>query len=201
MRQCVEDGIRIQGGLGTVSNSGRIIATGDDAVALFSGGNITNAAGAVINSVGTMIPSATIGTYIAVGTDIFVTGGKGTLVNAGTMTAGVTGILMNNPMTSGSFTGSTYLALIDMQGLLSAKRDPINAHKVDSSVNLQAGFLPDPYTVGLTAGGQKQVTINGVSMWVANEHTPRVGVRLAHSFARGECSVERRKEQHGGVAV
>jgi hypothetical protein len=56
-------------------------------------------------------------------------------------TGKVMGVLMNNPMTSGNFSGSTYLALIDMNGLLKATRDPINAHKVDSTVNLQGSGL------------------------------------------------------------
>ena len=56
-------------------------------------------------------------------------------------TGKVMGVLMNNPMTSGNYSGSTYLALIDMKGLLNAKRDPISAHKVDGSVDLQASGL------------------------------------------------------------
>jgi hypothetical protein len=51
------------------------------------------------------------------------------------------GVLMNNPTTNGNYTGSTYLALIDMNGLLEAMRDPTSAHKVDSSVNLESSGL------------------------------------------------------------
>jgi hypothetical protein len=36
------------------------------------------------------------------------------------------------------------------------------------STNLRAGFLPDPYTRAVTAGGVKQVTVGGVKMQVAN---------------------------------
>jgi len=46
------------------------------------------------------------------------------------------GMLMNNPGSG----GPTYVALVDMQGLLNATRDPTNSHKVDSSVNL-ANFI------------------------------------------------------------
>jgi hypothetical protein len=42
------------------------------------------------------------------------------------------GVLMNNPGSG----GPTYVALVDMEGLVKATRDPTNVHKVDSSVNL-----------------------------------------------------------------
>ena len=43
--------LRISGGAGTVSNSGTITGTFDDAIGLFTGGSITNASGATISSV------------------------------------------------------------------------------------------------------------------------------------------------------
>jgi hypothetical protein len=56
-------------------------------------------------------------------------------------TGKVMGVLMNNPMTNGVFTGSTFLAIVDMDDLLNpavTSRDPSpgNGHKVDGSVNL-----------------------------------------------------------------
>ena len=36
------------------------------------------------------------------------------------------------------------------------------------SVRLQAGFTPDPYTVGVTSGGNIQTNLGGVRAWVAN---------------------------------
>jgi hypothetical protein len=56
-------------------------------------------------------------------------------------TGKVMGVLMNNPMTNGQFTGSTYLAIVDMDDLLTATRDPSNMHKVDVSVDLLATGL------------------------------------------------------------
>ena len=37
------------------------------------------------------------------------------------------------------------------------------------SKSLRSGFTPDPFSKDLTAGGGKQVTVAGVTMWVANE--------------------------------
>jgi hypothetical protein len=54
-------------------------------------------------------------------------------------TGKVMGVLMNNPMTSGQFTGSTYLAIVDMDDLLNplvTMRDAADMHKVDASVDL-----------------------------------------------------------------
>ena len=49
-----EDAIRISGGAGTISNTGTIAGTVDDAIGLFSGGSVTNASGATISSTGTL---------------------------------------------------------------------------------------------------------------------------------------------------
>jgi hypothetical protein len=59
-------------------------------------------------------------------------------------TGHVMGVMLNNPQTSGSYTGSTYLAIVDMDDLLLPMyRDtsPGNGHKVDSSVNLLTSGL------------------------------------------------------------
>jgi len=56
----------------------------------------------------------------------------------------VIGVMMNHPMSGGMFFGSTYLALVDMQGLLNpALRDksPGNGHKIDRGVNLLTSGL------------------------------------------------------------
>jgi hypothetical protein len=66
-------------------------------------------------------------------------GGLATYISPNT--GKVMGVLMNNPSASGVYYGSTYLALIDMEGLLNATRDPTNAHKVDGSVNLTSSGL------------------------------------------------------------
>jgi len=50
----------------------------------------------------------------------------------------VMGVMMNNPSAT---TGPTFLAIVDMDDLLTALRDPSNAHKVDSSVNLVTSGL------------------------------------------------------------
>ena len=58
-------------------------------------------------------------------------------------TGKVMGVMMNNPTSGGNFTGPTFLAIVDMDDLLTATRDPSpgNGHKVDSSVNLLTSGL------------------------------------------------------------
>jgi hypothetical protein len=68
-----EDGVIVQGAIGTIANSGNITATVDDGVALFAGGSVTNASGASISGQGTL------------GAGIFITGGVGTVTNAGSI--------------------------------------------------------------------------------------------------------------------
>ena len=69
-----EDGVIVQGAIGTIANSGNILATVDDGVALFAGGSVTNASGASISGLGTL------------GAGVFITGGVGTVTNAGSIT-------------------------------------------------------------------------------------------------------------------
>ncbi len=68
-----EDGVIVQGAVGTIANSGNITATVDDGVALFAGGSVTNASGASISGLGTL------------GAGVFITGGVGTVTNAGSI--------------------------------------------------------------------------------------------------------------------
>jgi hypothetical protein len=65
-----EDGVIVQGAIGTIVNSGTITATVDDGVALFKGGSVTNASGASISGSN-------------VGAGIYITGGTATVTNAG----------------------------------------------------------------------------------------------------------------------
>jgi hypothetical protein len=69
-----EDGVIVQGGLGSVINAGSIVASVDDGVALFAGGSVTNAVGGSISGTGTL------------GAGVFITGTSGTLANSGTIT-------------------------------------------------------------------------------------------------------------------
>ena len=80
-----EDGVIVQGGIGTIANSGNVTGTVDDGVALFAGGSVTNASGAVISGQGTL------------GAGIYITGGVGTVTNAGSI-AGPShlGVLMSS---------------------------------------------------------------------------------------------------------
>jgi Tryptophan-rich Synechocystis species C-terminal domain len=68
-----EDGVIVQGAIGTIANTGNITATVDDGVALFAGGSVTNASGASISGQGTL------------GAGVFITGGVGTVTNAGSI--------------------------------------------------------------------------------------------------------------------
>jgi hypothetical protein len=76
-----EDGVTVQGAIGTIANLGNITATVDDGVSLFAGGSVTNASGASISGLATQ------------GAGIFITGGAGTVANAGSI-AGALAILM-----------------------------------------------------------------------------------------------------------
>ena len=69
-----EDGIIVQGGTGKVTNSGAILATVDDGMALDGGGTVTNQAGASISGQG------------GSGAGVFVTGGLATINNSGSIT-------------------------------------------------------------------------------------------------------------------
>ena len=77
-----EDAIRISGGAGTISNSGTVKGTVDDAIGLFTGGSITNASGATISSTGTA------------GAAIYTTGGATNVTNSGNVSATFHGILI-----------------------------------------------------------------------------------------------------------
>ena len=76
-----EDGVIIQGGIGTISNSHTIIATVDDGVALFAGGGVTNVSGASIVDHGR-------------GASVYITGATGTVTNAGSISAVFDGVFV-----------------------------------------------------------------------------------------------------------
>jgi hypothetical protein len=79
-----EDGVVISGDLGTVLNGGQIIASVDDGIGMFAGGNVTNAAGALISGTGTLSAG------------VFITGGVGSVSNSGRITTngGKFGVLL-----------------------------------------------------------------------------------------------------------
>ena len=70
-----EDSVIVQGGAGTIVNSGTLIATVDDGIGLFSGGSVTNTSGASIASA-------------AKGAGIYITGAFGNVTNAGAISGG-----------------------------------------------------------------------------------------------------------------
>ena len=76
-----EDGVIIQGAIGTISNSHTIIATVDDGVALFAGGGVTNVSGASIVDHGR-------------GASVYITGATGTVTNAGSISAVFDGVFI-----------------------------------------------------------------------------------------------------------
>ena len=91
-----EDSVIIQGGAGTIMNSGTLIATVDDGIGLFSGGSVTNTSGASISGHG--------------GAGIYITGALGTVTNAGAI-SGYQGLFITNGgsisnATSGSISGT-----------------------------------------------------------------------------------------------
>ncbi|MBW0001941.1 MAG: VCBS repeat-containing protein [Hyphomicrobiales bacterium] len=77
-----EDAVRISGGAGTISNTGTITGSVDDAIGLFSGGSVTNASGATISSTGTA------------GAAVYATGGITNATNSGSVTASNHGFLI-----------------------------------------------------------------------------------------------------------
>ncbi|MBV9248099.1 MAG: hypothetical protein JO227_02475, partial [Acetobacteraceae bacterium] len=68
-----EDGVRVTGAAGSVINSGTIISTVDDGIGFFAGGSVSIAAGGLLANHGTK------------GAAIYITGGSGTLTNAGSI--------------------------------------------------------------------------------------------------------------------
>ena len=93
-----EDSVIVQGGAGTIVNSGTLIATVDDGIGLFSGGSVTNTSGASIS-----------GSHGGAG--IYITGAFGTVTNAGAISGGYHGLFITNGAsisnaTSGSISGT-----------------------------------------------------------------------------------------------
>jgi hypothetical protein len=138
-----EDGVIIQGAIGTIANYGVITATVDDGASLFAGGSLTNASGASISALG------------ATGAGVFVTGGVGTITNAGTITGAHHGVLMTN---GGSFSNAA-------SGVVSAPGAGIFAKNVALTV-MNAGFIHGTGTGGtgvyLGSGGSVTNASTGI---------------------------------------
>jgi hypothetical protein len=108
-----EDGVVFNGGTGTVTNSGQIIASVDDGVGMFNGGTVTNAAGALIQGAGTLSAG------------VFITNGVGSVANSGRITTtggGLFGVLITGTgggsvsnAATGSIDGATAGVLINGQ--------------------------------------------------------------------------------------
>lgn len=67
------DGVVLQGAAGAITNRGSISSSAGDGVALFAGGRVSNAVGAMISGYGTLAAG------------VFVTGGAATITNSGSI--------------------------------------------------------------------------------------------------------------------
>ena len=160
-----EDGIRIQGALGTVVNSGLVQATVDDGVGLFAGGSVTNDAGGTI-----------IGTGVG-GAGIFITGGTGTVTNSGSIACTMhLGILLSSGSVSNTASGSI---LGDIAGIaINAGAGKVtNAGSITSTaangaaIDLEVGGSVANSGLGVISGGNFGVFVTGGSGTVTNSAT------------------------------
>ncbi|MBN9561499.1 MAG: hypothetical protein J0H14_12345 [Alphaproteobacteria bacterium] len=156
-----EDGIEVQGALGTVVNNSTIVATVDDGVALFFGGTVTNGTGALISGAG------------ANGAGIFITGSSGVVTNRGTIQSGGTnlGILMT---AGGSINNATYGAISGGKAGIFFSNMPgtlTNSGSVSAAiagVDMEGGGSVNNRLGGFITGGQHGVFIAGGAGAVVN---------------------------------
>ncbi|SED63446.1 protein of unknown function [Rhizobiales bacterium GAS188] len=187
-----EDGVIIQGAIGTVANSGTILATVDDGVALFAGGSVTNASGASITGLGTL------------GAGIFITGGSGTVTNAGNIAGpnhhgvlmagggslsnaatgsisalgagvffqGQAGTLTNAGHITGTGTDGTGVYLMNGGSVTNASTGTITGHKFGA-------FLEGSFTTLANYGSISGATYDGVVLGLGGMVTNAAGASIS----------------------
>jgi hypothetical protein len=168
-----EDGVKIQGGIGTVANSGSIVATLDDGIALFAGGTVTNAAGGRIVS----------GPDVA-GAGIFITNAPGAIDNSGIIQGTKFGALLASGSVTnhagGSISGSTAGVAFNV-----AAGTVVNAGHISASgsggagTDLEAGGSVRNAAGASISGTQVGVFITGGSGTIANAGTLSGGTYAA----------------------
>jgi hypothetical protein len=131
-----EDGVRITGSAGTVNNTGAIFATVDDGLGFFAGGSVSNGAGAVIGNKGTK------------GAGIYITGGTGTITNAGSISGVVYAIDFGK---GGSVTNATGGVITSQHG--------VEIHGGAGTVS-NSGSISGVSSSGIRLTGGGQVTNN-----------------------------------------
>ena len=139
-----EDGVIIQGGIGSLTNSGSIVATVDDGVALFAGGTIDNAAGGWISGAGTL------------GAGVFVTGGSAVVANSGTIESlNHIGVLIAAGGSLANAAGGLISGLDEGVFFEGARGELTNTGSISATgINGAGVYLENAGTVTNTAGGE-----------------------------------------------
>jgi hypothetical protein len=156
-----EDGIIIQGGAGTIANTGSVTASVDDGIGLFAGGSVSNAAGGFISGAN-------------IGAGIFITGAFGSVANSGTVTTSGTrfGILLTSGgsvtnAVSASIAGDVAAVLVNGQPGTITNSGSISATGA-AGVDLETGGTVDNGLGGSVKGSSFGAFITGGSGLVTN---------------------------------
>jgi hypothetical protein len=160
--QATEYGVDLQD-VGTVENFGVVTASSNAAVATHSGGLITNATGGILLSSGGLgVEDVGTGAGIAL-----------TVINAGAITSGLDGVLIQSPGTVDNMAGGTIQGLqsngvdafaagtIVNDGTVTARFAAIEARSGGRITNAIGGTLSGGYE-GVSADGTETVTNAGV---------------------------------------
>ncbi|MBN9560237.1 MAG: hypothetical protein J0H14_05840 [Alphaproteobacteria bacterium] len=188
--QGVEDGVKISNQPGAVTNAGSIVAKddptrgGDDGVALFAGGTVTNGAGALIQS------GSGFGTPLSAA-GVFTTNGSGSVANSGSIKGTIFGALL----TPGSIANASGTVTNSASGAISGGEAGVafnimggalvNAGQISASgaggagADLEAGGSVTNSAGGSISGTLFGVLIAGGSGTIANAGTLSGGVYAA----------------------
>ncbi len=180
-----EDGVKINGLVGTVTNSGSIVATVDDGVGLFNGGDVKNLAGGSIKSGPGFAPD-----FSAAG--VFIDGASGTVENSGSIEGTKNGALLTF---GGSVTNSSGASISGgvTAGVFFGARAGGEAGTLDNAgsisgggtgADLEAGGLVTNAAGGLISGTGFGVFVGGAAGTVVNAGT-LAGGAYALKFAGG----------------
>ena len=177
-----EDGVKIDGAIGRVVNSGSVVATVDDGVALFAGGDVANAPGALIKSGPGFGPNpSAAGVFIA-------TSGSGTVENGGSIDGAIFGVFAGTGSVtnaaSGSIGGSTAGVIFNPLAPNSGPGTLVNAGQISASggagADLEDGGSVTNASGASMSGSAFGVFVGGAAGTVTNAGTLTGGAASVH---------------------